>query len=38
MLTGNKDIKYFNNKFRNKNKTTDILSFPFYEKKELKAF
>ena len=35
MLTGNKDIKYFNNKFRNKNKTTDILSFPFYEKKEL---
>ena len=33
MLTGNKDIKYFNNKFRNKNKTTDILSFPFYEKK-----
>ena len=36
MLTGNKDIKYFNNKFRNKNKATDILSFPFYEKKELK--
>ena len=36
MLTGNKDIKYFNDKFRNKNKTTDILSFPFYEKKELK--
>ncbi|OUW73843.1 MAG: rRNA maturation RNase YbeY [Pelagibacteraceae bacterium TMED216] len=36
MLTGNKDIKYLNNKFRNKNKTTDVLSFPFHEKKELK--
>tara|TARA_B100000686_G_C16756812_1_gene956069 strand:+ start:1517 stop:1987 length:471 start_codon:yes stop_codon:yes gene_type:complete len=36
LLTGNKKIKSFNKKYRNKNKTTDVLSFPFYEKKELK--
>ena len=35
-LAGNKEIKLLNKKFRKKNKTTDILSFPFYKKKELK--
>ena len=35
MLTENKKIKQLNKKFRNKNKSTDVLSFPFYEKKEL---
>ena len=36
LLTGNKDIKNLNKKFRNKNKVTDVLSFPFYNKEELK--
>ena len=36
LLAGNKDIKNLNNKFRNKNKTTDVLSFPFYQEGELK--
>jgi len=36
LLTGSKDIKNLNKKFRKKNKTTDVLSFPFYQKKELK--
>ena len=35
-MTGNRDIKNLNKKFRNKNKTTDVLSFPFYQKNELK--
>ena len=35
MLSGNKEIKYLNKKFRKKNKTTDVLSFPFQTKKEL---
>ena len=35
LLAGNKEIKNLNKKFRNKNKSTDILSFPFYEKKLL---
>ena len=35
LLSGNKEIKYLNNKFRKKNKTTDVLSFPFYKKKDL---
>ena len=35
LLTGNSGIKKFNKKFRKKNKTTDILSFPFYNKKLL---
>ena len=34
MLTDDKHIKKLNKKFRNKNKSTDVLSFPFYEKKE----
>ena len=36
LLTGNKEIKYLNNKFRKKNKITDVLSFPFHTKKDLK--
>ena len=36
LLTTNKKIKNLNKKFRKKNKPTDILSFPFFEKKELK--
>ena len=36
LLSDNKEIKYLNKKFRNKNKTTDVLSFPFYKKKDLK--
>ena len=35
LLSGEKEIKSLNRKFRKKNKSTDVLSFPFYEKKEL---
>ena len=35
MLSGAKEIKILNKKFRNKDKSTDVLSFPFYEKKIL---
>ena len=35
LLSGEKEIKNLNRKFRKKNKSTDVLSFPFYEKKEL---
>lgn len=35
-LSNNLEIKKLNKKYRKKNKITDILSFPFYEKKELK--
>ena len=35
LLSGEKEIKNLNRKFRNKNKATDVLSFPFYPKKEL---
>ena len=35
MLSNSKEIKKLNEKFRKKNKSTDVLSFPFYEKKEL---
>ena len=35
LLSGDKEINYLNRKFRNKNKATDVLSFPFYTKKEL---
>ena len=31
MLTDNSKMKYLNKKFRNKNKTTDVLSFPNLE-------
>ena len=36
LLSGNSEIQQLNKKFRKKNKTTDILSFPFHEKKVLK--
>tara|TARA_Y100001970_G_C13889548_1_gene677973 strand:+ start:287 stop:748 length:462 start_codon:yes stop_codon:yes gene_type:complete len=36
LLSNNKSIKKLNKKFRNKNKSTDILSFPFNEKKKIK--
>ena len=36
LLTETSEIKKLNNKFRNKNKSTDVLSFPFYKKDELK--
>jgi len=36
LLSGNKEIKHLNKKFRKKNKITDVLSFPFYKKKDLK--
>ena len=35
LLSDSKEIKKLNNKFRKKNKTTDVLSFPFHEKKHL---
>ena len=35
LLSDTIEIKKLNNKFRNKNKSTDVLSFPFYEKKQL---
>ena len=33
LLSGNNEIKKLNKKFREKNKITDVLSFPFHEKK-----
>ena len=36
LLSGNKVIKNLNKKFRKKNKTTDVLSFPFYTSIDLK--
>ena len=36
LLSGNNEIKKLNKKFRNKNRSTDILSFPFYDKADLK--
>ena len=35
LLSGGKEIKKLNQKFRKKNKSTDVLSFPFYEKNQL---
>ena len=35
LLSDNKKIKYLNKKFRKKNKSTDILSFPFQTKTDL---
>ena len=35
LLSNNKEIKNLNNKFRKKNKSTDVLSFPFHNKKLL---
>tara|TARA_B100000700_G_C14948274_1_gene810338 strand:- start:430 stop:891 length:462 start_codon:yes stop_codon:yes gene_type:complete len=36
LLAGNSEIKKLNNKFRKKNKATDILSFPYHNRIELK--
>ena len=36
LLSNNKNIKSLNKKFRNKNKSTDILSFPFEKKLNIK--
>ena len=36
LLSRSKEIKKLNNKFRKMNRSTDVLSFPFYEKKHLK--
>ena len=35
LLSNNKNIKKLNKEFRNKNKSTDILSFPFYKKNKI---
>jgi len=35
LLSGNNEIKKLNNKFRKKNKTKDVLSFPAHKKKTL---
>ena len=36
LLTGNNDIKFLNKKFRKKNKTTDVLSFPSYDQNTMR--
>ena len=36
LLSESNEVKYLNKTFRKKNKTTDVLSFPFYQVKELK--
>ena len=36
LLTDNSKMKYLNNKFRNKNKTTDVLSFPNLDNDDIK--
>ena len=36
VLTGSSEIRKLNRTFRKKNKTTDVLSFPFHTKKEFK--
>ena len=36
LLSGTAEIKKLNKKFRKKNKSTDVLSFPFYEKNQLR--
>ena len=36
LLSGNKEIKLLNKKFRKKNETTDVLSFPFQTKFQLR--
>ena len=37
LLTGNNDIKFLNKKFRKKNKTTDVLSFPSYDQNTIRT-
>ncbi len=36
LLSGDQEIKNLNKRFRKKNQTTDVLSFPFNNKKDLK--
>ena len=36
LLTGNQNIKKLNNRFRGKNRATDVLSFPFFKKRNFK--
>jgi probable rRNA maturation factor len=36
LLSGNQEIKKLNKRFIKKNKSTDVLSFPFYNKQNLK--
>ena len=38
LLAGNEEVKKLNKKFRKKNKTTDVLSFPFYNYSEIRKF
>ena len=38
LLTNDKEMKYLNFKFRKKNKTTDVLSFPIQIKKKRKVY
>ena len=35
LLSNSKEIQSLNKKFRKKNKSTDVLSFPFYDVKDL---
>ena len=37
LLTGNNDIRLLNKKFRKKNKTTDVLSFPSYDQNKIRT-
>ena len=37
LLTNDENIKKLNKRFRNKNKSTDVLSFPFFPLKNLKS-
>tara|TARA_Y100000389_G_scaffold192253_1_gene219496 strand:+ start:409 stop:873 length:465 start_codon:yes stop_codon:yes gene_type:complete len=37
LLSGTKEIRNLNKKFRKKDKTTDVLSFPFHAKETLKS-
>ena len=36
LLSGEKEIRKLNSRFRKKNKSTDVLSFPFYQTNEFK--
>jgi probable rRNA maturation factor len=37
LLTGNNDLRFLNKKFRKKNKTTDVLSFPSYDQNTIRT-
>ena len=38
LLTNSRNMKKLNKKFRNRNKSTDVLSFPFFSKKKFKLY